>query len=291
MLTWEISMSPGITITVLVDNHTFTDRYLAGEPGLSIFLEADGKRILFDLGFSDLFLRNAATMGIDLHDLETIVLSHGHLDHTGGLVPLMHHLVQATIEKVPCRYPALVAHPYCFYPRPKPPLPDIGSILSLDRVSRFFPVTATREPHWITGNLVFLGEIEHRFGFEAESPGTRKIVMPDGSEMPDRLLDDSALAYRSDRGLVVITGCSHAGICNIIEQAKKVCGDDRIVDVIGGLHLLSPTKEELEGTIAYLSGLGLEALHACHCTSLAAKIAIAAKCPLQETGVGLKIGY
>lgn len=280
-----------LTITVLVDNHTLTDRYLSGEPGLSLFLEADGKRILFDLGFSDLFLRNAETMGIDLCDLDTIVLSHGHLDHTGGLVPLMHHLVKATLEKVPCRYPALVAHPHCFYPRPKPPLPDIGPILPEDRVSRFFPVTATREPHWITGNLVFLGEIERRFGFENKDPGSRRIVMPDGSLESDHLLDDSALAYRSDRGLVIITGCSHAGICNIIEQARRVCGDDRVVDVIGGLHLLSPKIEELEGTLSYLAGLRLEALHACHCTSLSAKVALAGKCPIRETGVGLKIEY
>jgi len=284
-------MSAGISITILVDNHTFTDRYLTGEPGLSIFVEADGKRILFDLGFSDVFLRNAETMGIDLCDLDVIVLSHGHLDHTGGLVPLMHYLARSTIEKIPCRYPVLVAHPHCFYPRPKPPLPDIGPILPEDRVSRFFPVIARREPYWITGNLVFLGEIERQFGFEEKTPGSRRIVTPDGREEPDYLLDDSALAYRSDEGLVIITGCSHAGICNIIEQARRVCGEARVVDVIGGLHLLSPTKEELEGTISYLSELGLEALHACHCTSLASKVALAAKCPIRETGVGLRIEY
>ena len=65
--------------------------------------------------------------------------------------------------------------------------------------------------------------------------------MPDGSAREDHILDDSALAFRTDEGLVIITGCSHAGICNIAEQAKTVCGNDRIIDIIGGLHLIKPS--------------------------------------------------
>jgi 7,8-dihydropterin-6-yl-methyl-4-(beta-D-ribofuranosyl)aminobenzene 5'-phosphate synthase len=91
--------------------------------------------------------------------------------------------------------------------------------------------------------------------------------------------------------LVIITGCSHAGICNIVEYARKVCGDSRVVDVIGGLHLLDPSQSQLEGTLSYLAKLNLSGLHACHCTDLASKIALSSVAPLQQTGVGLTLQY
>jgi 7,8-dihydropterin-6-yl-methyl-4-(beta-D-ribofuranosyl)aminobenzene 5'-phosphate synthase len=87
---------------------------------------------------------------------------------------------------------------------------------------------------------------------------------------------------------VVITGCSHAGICNITEYAREVTGEQKVASVIGGLHLLSPKPEQITGTIRYLASLDLAALFACHCTSLAAKVALAVSCPMQETGVGMQ---
>ena len=107
----------------------------------------------------------------------------------------------------------------------------------------------------------------------------------------DQVIDDSAIVYRSPKGLVIITGCSHAGICNIIEYARQICGDQRVVDVIGGFHLLNPPAHQLDGTIAYLKTLQPEAVHACHCTDLASKIALSGVVPLKEVGVGLSITY
>ena len=281
-------MTPQISLTVLVDNTTLTDRYFAGEPGLSFVIETMGKKILFDTGYSDAFLANAGKMGISLRDLDSVVLSHGHLDHTGGLLPLVNYLTEAKINTIPHKVPELIAHPFCFYPRAKPPLPNIGSILNEDEVLRQFPVNLSDTPVWITEDLVFLGEIPRNLSFERTKPGTRKIVLPDGSTKPDLLLDDSALAFRSRAGLVIITGCSHAGICNITEYAREVCGEDKVVDIIGGLHLLTPDSLRLKKTGEYLRDLHLKALHACHCTSLMAKLALAHCCPLQEVGVGVK---
>jgi 7,8-dihydropterin-6-yl-methyl-4-(beta-D-ribofuranosyl)aminobenzene 5'-phosphate synthase len=284
-------MTPGLTATVLVDNHTLNDRYFTAEPALSILLEEQGKKVLFDTGYSDVCIRNADRMGISLLDLDCIVLSHGHNDHTGGLVYLVQRLIEAMIESRPFRIPALIAHPFCLYPRPKPPLRDVGSPLSEDRVRLHFPVQTSREPVWITDRLVFLGEIPRRFPFEASSPGPRLIVLPDGSRTPDHLIDDSALAYRSPEGLVIITGCSHAGICNIIEYAREICGEQRLVDIIGGLHLMNPSRERIDGTCAYLQDVGPEVMHACHCTSFASRVALSSVCPVAEVGVGLRLEY
>ncbi len=278
-------------LTVLADNNTLIDHYLTGEPGLSFLIETGGHKILFDTGYSDVFIRNAQKMEISLFDLDYVILSHGHLDHTWGLIPLVKHFTEAAIEKRQVRNPELVAHPWCFYPKPKPPLGNSGSLLTEAEAGLWFPMKLSRTPLWLTSNLVFLGEIEQTFDFEYVDPGKRKIVMPDGRIKPDQLRDDSALACRTPEGLVIVTGCSHAGICNIVEYARQVCGDNRVCDIIGGLHLRDPGTERLEKTCRYLGSLGLEALHACHCTSLSSKIALAGYCPVREVGSGMQLEW
>jgi len=284
-------VTPQLSLTVLVDNTTLTDRYFGGEPGLSFLIETEGKKILFDTGFSDLFLQNAAKMGISLLDLDMVVLSHGHLDHSGGLFPLIRHMTRSIIEGFPVKKPLLVAHPWCFYPRPKSPIPDTGTVLSEQELSRFFEVCTTTAPWYLTPNLVFLGEIERNFEYEQTDPGVRKIILPDGTTREDRILDDSALAFRTGEGVVIITGCSHAGICNIVERAQSVYGEKRVIDIIGGLHLLKPSPTRLKKTGEYLRNLQLKSLHACHCTSLSSKIVLAGYCPVQEVGAGLKLEW
>lgn len=115
--------------------------------------------------------------------------------------------------------------------------------------------------------------------------------MPDGRIADDKLLDDTALAFRTEKGLVIITGCSHSGICNIVEQAKSVCGEERILDITGGLHLLAPDRSSLQKMVSYLRNLQLASLHACHCTSLSSKIALSDGSPLQEVGVRMTISW
>jgi len=278
-------------LTVLADNNTLTDHYFEGEPGLSFLIETEGRKILFDTGYSDVFIRNAQKMDIGFLDLNYIVLSHGHLDHTWGLVHLVRYFTEAAIEKKQAGKPELIAHPFCFYPKQKLPLQNNGSLLDEVEVRRQFPVNLSSRPVWITEDLVFLGEIPRKFTFEHTDPEKRRICHPDGRVEPDDLLDDSALAMRSSAGLVIITGCSHAGICNITEYARIVCGESRVVDIIGGLHLLDADGERLEKTGRYLGSLGLKALHACHCTSLLSKVALAKYCPVQEVGTGMKLEW
>ncbi len=285
------SMTSRLSLTVLADNNTLIDRYFTAEPGLSFLIQTEGKKILFDTGYSEVFLSNAMKMGIDLRALDSVVLSHGHLDHTWGLVPLVRLLTEATIEDMPHSVPELVAHPLCFCPKEKLPLRNIGSLLDEAEVRRQFRANLSAKPAWITDDLVFLGEIPRRFPFEQVDPGKRKILLPDGRTEPDRLMDDSALAYQSGKGLVIITGCSHAGICNITEYAREVCDERTVVCIIGGLHLINPPVAQLRGTGAYLRDLTLESLHACHCTSFASRLALTEYCPVQDTGVGLTLEW
>jgi 7,8-dihydropterin-6-yl-methyl-4-(beta-D-ribofuranosyl)aminobenzene 5'-phosphate synthase len=182
--------------------------------------------------------------------------------------------------------PELIAHPRCFWPKEKDAQKN-GSIMSEDEARRQFAVNLSDSPVWITDDLVFLGEIPRKFAFERTDPGKRRIILPDGTREPDQLLDDSALAYRSSEGIVIITGCSHAGICNITEYAREVCGGQKVRDIIGGFHLIRPEPERMKNTAAYLGSLYLKDVHACHCTSLLAKIALAETCPVREVGVGM----
>jgi len=267
-------MSPRLTLTVLVENTALTDHDLCGEAGLSFLLVTAGKKILFDTGLSGLLLTNAEKMLIDLGNVDVLVFSHGHINHTGGLWALARYFTRADPERMQHRMPELIAHSRCFWPKEKGGRKN-GSVMSEVEVRKQFTVNLSDTPVWITDDLVFLGEIPRQFAFERAVPAKRRILHPDGTRVPDQMPDDTALAFRSDNGLVIITGCSHAGICNITEYARAVCREQRVAGIMGGLHLLSPTPEQLKKAGEYLQDLHLNALHACHCTSHASKIALA----------------
>ena len=136
---------------------------------------------------------------------------------------------------------------------------------------------------------MFLGEIPRFFDFEQSKLESNIIV--DEKEEHDNLIDDSCLAVKTEKGLVIITGCSHSGICNIIRYAKDICCENRIVDVIGGFHLLQPPETKINGTVDYFSKLNAKEVHACHCTDLLSKIALSKVCELKEVGSGLRLEY
>ncbi|ACV68717.1 MBL fold metallo-hydrolase [Desulfohalobium retbaense] len=274
-------------LTILVDNCTCIDRYFLAEPALSIFIEDQGQRILFDCGYSDVFLHNAVRAGIDLLHLDFLAFSHGHLDHTWGLDALIRRITEARLQGLPHHPPHLVAHPRTFVSVFEPTAGDIGALLSREKVGHHFNCTFSTEPVALTERLTWLGTIPRLMPFESQDPIGSKA----DDERPDFLPDDTALAYRSEKGLVIITGCSHAGICNIVEYAKHLTGECRVVDIIGGLHLQSPSTAQLAGTIGYLEKEGLSHLHAGHCTDLASKIALARTLPLREVGSGLSLSY
>jgi len=266
-----------------------TDRYYLAEPGFSVLVEEGVCKVLFDMGYSDVFVRNAMKMGHSLLDLEYVVLSHGHLDHTWGLVHLVMTLTEAQIEKREYKRPVLVAHPEVFLTRQSGKVPESGTLLSKEKCAEHFSLQLSREPFWILDDLVFLGEIPRRFEFEPPEPGRKR--RRNGDIEPDMMSDDSALVWRGRDGLVVITGCSHAGICNIVAYAREVCGEERVQDIIGGLHLMKAPESRLDATAVTLKSMGVARMHPCHCTGFRAVHRLSRELIVEETGSGLVCEY
>jgi len=275
-------------LTVLVDNNTYIDRYFIGEPAVSYYIEVDGLKLLFDLGYSDAFIQNAAKLDLNLKLLDYVIFSHGHSDHTWGLDPFIRLLNEAEQESLTYKKPTFLSHPSAFESKLYGSL-EIGSILSEEKLKRQFDLRFSKEPVQLTERFYYLGEIEKKNDFEGKEPIGKTYI--NGSVEDDFILDDTALVYKSSQGLVIISGCSHSGICNIIEYAKKVTGETRIHDVIGGFHLQNPSPEQLQKTVAYFAEIKPDHLHACHCTDLKSKIALSTVGNLHEVGVGLKLHY
>lgn len=217
------------------------------EHGLSFLIEVDHKWILFDTGASDLYKRNAARLGINLEDVDRIVLSHGHWDHGNGL-----EYMQGK---------ALICHPGCFVKRYRKSGDGcLGLSLSQEEIAERFDLETFRRPIRLLDHLWFLGEIPRNNNFEALST---KYILEDGSE--DFIMDDSGLAVVTDKGLVVISGCAHSGICNMIEHARRVTGVLKLAAVIGGFHLKALNRQT-RSTMAYLKSLEGIRVFPSHCT-------------------------
>ncbi len=268
-------------ITILTDNNTITDKYLLGEPALSVLIEAEGKNILFDTGYSDVFLKNAQKLEKDLKNIDYVVLSHGHNDHTGGLKYIF-DLFENAINK-----PEIIACPGVFAQRYDDIDGEFGSPVEKESIEAAFDVQYYDKPDFITENIVFLGQIPRNNSFEAQKP----LGLLKKNDLPDYVLDDSALAINTKVGIIIITGCSHSGIANICEYAKQICKTDKICSIIGGLHLKNVSECQLDFTVKYLKNLNLETLYACHCTGFQAQCRLNAEINLQETGAGLEIKF
>lgn len=237
-----------IKITVLNDNR-LCDNSCESEHGLSLYLEINGHKILMDVGQSEIFKRNAEKLGINLNDIAKIVLSHGHYDHGKGL-----HYANKGVE--------LICHPdSCMY-RYSTRTEQYGGIgYTKEELEQDFKLVMTKEPYKIYDDIYFLGEIPRKFDFEGkETP----MTLEDGSG--DLVPDDSSIAINTKDGLIVISGCAHSGICNTIEYAKEVTGQDRVYAVIGGFHL-KELNDNTESTIQYFRGSGVNKVILAHCTS------------------------
>jgi len=251
-----------LKLTVLVEDTVSSSRLdLVAKHGLSILAEADGRRFSFlmDTGpSSDALLHNAEAMGVDLSKTDLILLSHGHYDHTGGLVGVLKHIGKKVL---------VVAHPKVFDVKLKigPSLKYIGSPFKQSEVDASGGVILpARNPVTIMKGVTTSGEIERNIPYE-KAKGFWTIDEEKFKE--DIMPDDQALIFNiKEKGLVILCGCAHAGIINTIRQARKVTGTDKIYTVVGGFHLTKASDERIKLTIKELLKLGPEVVGPCHCT-------------------------
>lgn len=232
-------------ITIL---HNELEKFIEEDSGFSVLIEIENKKLLFDVSYSDDIIKNAEKGNIDLDNIDYLVLSHGHIDHTEGLRFIDLFQVKN-----------LLAHPDCFQKKYFTGMGYIGVPLLLDYLQQRTKVILTKEPYWIEEDkIVFLGQIPRKTDFEAQEP----IGYLENKE-GDFVLDDSAIVIRTDKGLIVISGCSHAGICNIIEYAREVCNEKRVYVVMGGLHLFN--NEATDRTIKFIKNQDIEKIYPAHC--------------------------
>jgi 7,8-dihydropterin-6-yl-methyl-4-(beta-D-ribofuranosyl)aminobenzene 5'-phosphate synthase len=263
--------------TILCEDQGKNSTYLLGESSLSVLIEDGDNRILFDTGGHTLE-HNARLMGVDLSTIDLTVLSHSHWDHSNGLLELSKY-----VRNIP-----LFLHPDCFrntyvlyrdYPQHIAFQPDrlhkisvggkehkakyIGLPLSLPELQAVYDVRPYERPVEVAPGILFLGGVPRRNDFEAQKTFTHEIEGGDWKE--SYILDDSGLVIKTNKGLIVVSGCGHAGICNTVEYAKEVCSTEEVFAVFGGFHLLRAEKGILDKTLEYLKAQNLQHLYPCHC--------------------------
>ncbi len=257
-------MLQDLRLTIVVENSaTLSNSSLWAQHGLSIFLElsfgTERMKLLLDTGASsEVMLHNADALDLDLSKIDLICLSHGHYDHTGGLMGIL--------QRVNGRI-CILAHPCIFTPKLKarPALKFIGLPFSRTELGAAGAIMLeAREPVAVAPGVMTTGEVPRLESFEkVEGFWTVK----DGQYCQDSIPDDQALAINlPGKGLVIITGCAHAGIINTIKHAQKITGVEKLYAVIGGFHLMGADEKRIDSTAEALQRLDPTIIRPGHCT-------------------------
>lgn len=237
-----------------------------GEWGYAALVEADGRRILFDAGAnSGTVLANAKELGIDLSRVEEVIISHNHGDHTGGLTTLRREMMKVNAKALSRVHVSGGA----FLSRPTPD--GKGERNSLLRLRSEYEGLGGQfvvhdAPIELMPGIWFSGPVP-RVHSEKNYP-VQRTLLQSGQIRPDTIPEDAALIADTGSGLVVLTGCGHAGIINIAEHARRVVHPAPLEAVIGGLHLFNASEEAVTWTAGKLRQFGLKHLLAGHCTGL-----------------------
>ncbi|SHI12385.1 MBL fold metallo-hydrolase [Desulfosporosinus lacus] len=251
-----------LQVTILVENTVGVSVGILAEWGLSMLLDFGDEKILFDAGEQGNLINNAQILGYDLRHIERIILSHGHYDHTGGLFKLLQYRGAIPVY----------AHPDLFAGHfGKGGEGQANRYIGVPHCLKLLE-SAGAEFHWhrkpfeLRPGLWLSGEIPRETPFEHIED--QLIEIKGENAVHDRIKDDLSLFYVTDRGLIILLGCAHSGLVNIVEHAKRVTNENKVRAIIGGTHLGRASLDQQLKTIDYLRGLDLECLAPNHCTGL-----------------------
>jgi 7,8-dihydropterin-6-yl-methyl-4-(beta-D-ribofuranosyl)aminobenzene 5'-phosphate synthase len=254
-------MIQGLRATVLCENSVSGSVGLTGEHGWAVYIEFGGHRLLFDTGQGLGICPNALILKKALSAVETVVLSHGHYDHTSGLPAVLGMTGECPVY----------AHPDVFLPRywrRGGDLREIGLRYTREYLegigAEFRSVRSFIE---IMPGVYLTGEVPRVTGFEPPDPN---MQLREGADrwVQDELKDDLSLVLDTEKGLVVVLGCAHSGIINILRHVEENLSGRRFHMVLGGTHLGFAGEEQFTATLDALQGFGIERLGASHCTGL-----------------------
>jgi 7,8-dihydropterin-6-yl-methyl-4-(beta-D-ribofuranosyl)aminobenzene 5'-phosphate synthase len=247
-----------IRIRILVDNNVSAG--LVEEHGFSALIEVSGHSILFDTGQGKALVPNTAQLSCDLRPVDTLVLSHGHYDHSGAVSQV---LQVAPITRVFCHAGSLITR-YSIRPGETPrtismPIPEMKAILDLPAY----------QVQWLTARRLIFPDV----GITGPIPRTHPWEDTGGpfyldaeGRHPDLIVDDMAMWVNTSRGLIIILGCCHSGLVNTVEHIRSASGVERVFGVIGGLHLVNASRERLAATCSALRTWNPDFVVPCHCT-------------------------
>lgn len=245
-----------IKITIISNNHVH--KKLKEEHGFSLLLKAGKYNILIDTGQSKAFLENIEILKIDIKLIQALIISHGHYDHCGNISFILnkHKNIKTYI------HPAALKKRYSIHKDRNPEVKEIGlspeSIKSLSQSD----IVLSKEYCKIIDNIFITGQIPR---ISSEDQQGHFYYDLKGLE-PDTIPDDQSIWIETKEGLIIITGCCHAGLVNTVEYIKKVSGLNKVKAIIGGLHLNSVSPEKINNIINYINSLKLEKIYPGHCT-------------------------
>ncbi len=269
----EIGELDSLKITVLTEDSVLYESHYLGQHGVSFLLEgakgSDVMRILVDVGQnSQALLNNMRLMDISPSSIDAVVLTHCHYDHTQGVARMLKEIGRRDIQ--------VIAHRDIFRLNfvTEPYLRHVGIMPgdSREEIEKAGgSLLLTKDPVKLMSGITTTGEVKRQTDFEQVGIALKTI---DGEEVvDDQMLDDiSVVANVNGKGLVIVTGCSHAGIVNIAKHAMEFTGCEKIEGIIGGLHLVDASDDRIKRTVEELSKLNPEWICAGHCTGFKAQV-------------------
>jgi 7,8-dihydropterin-6-yl-methyl-4-(beta-D-ribofuranosyl)aminobenzene 5'-phosphate synthase len=271
-------------IKILCDNSAGPISGTLGEHGFAALIEREGGSILFDTGGGHTLLHNAQRMNLDLRGVGQVVLSHGHFDHVGGLWPLLQN----------CGAKRVLAHPGVFaqrYSVREGVRRSIGMPYSEEFLTgmgaSFSFSDAFRE---VAPGIFLTGEVPRRQPLEAGDAG---LFCDLSGCQPDLVPDDQSLVIVTDKGLLLLLGCCHAGVVNTVEHARQKTGVSELFGVIGGCHLAYSGQAQVAATVKALRRYGVKKICPGHCTGFEAAAQLARELPgsLRPAHVGYTLEF